>query len=47
MRGQCLIVPGVVDKILAAAPRVLPRSWLLSIMAAIAANLPVVPPESP
>ncbi len=47
MRGQPLIVPGVVDKILAATPRLLPRSFLLSIMAAIAANLAVVPPESP
>src|SRR6266567_6774692 len=47
MRGQPLIVPGVVDKILAAAPRLLPRSFLLSIMAAIAANLQPLPPESP
>jgi uncharacterized protein len=47
MRGQYLIVPGVLDKILAAAPRFLPRPWLLSIMAAIAANLPATPTESP
>jgi short-subunit dehydrogenase len=46
MRGQALIVPGAADKILAAAPRFLPRSFLLSIMAAIAANLAAVPPES-
>jgi len=47
MRGRPLIVPGAADKILAAAPRFLPRSWLLSIMAAIAANLQTLPPEGP
>jgi short-subunit dehydrogenase len=47
MQGQRLIVPGAFDKILAAAPRFLPRSWLLSIVAAIGANLPAASGESP
>jgi short-subunit dehydrogenase len=47
MKGQRLIVPGIANKIAAAAPRFLPRSWVLSAVARIGSNLPVLPAESP
>ena len=47
MKGQRLIVPGIANKIAAAAPRFLPRSWLQSAIARIGSNMPVLPAESP
>lgn len=43
MKGQPLVVPGVAAKIAAAAPRFLPRSLLLSIIAAVTSNVPLLP----
>jgi short-subunit dehydrogenase len=46
IQGRAVVVPSAINKIVAAAPRFLPRTTLLSIMAAIGKTIAVSPMEA-